>query len=186
LLNEAAESVRASTFELRKMMVEEDGISHEMAATIAGDQVVHRFYRLCCKDNHPPREVAKWVTGELVRLLREAPLKIQPGALSNILTKQSTGELALPQARAIFELVYKSGSSVEAVIEEGGFTSAGSLDLDKACAEVISENPAVVDDIQGGKLNAVQVLVGSVMKKTQGAANPQEARRRLLQLLDVG
>ncbi len=74
--------MRASAFELRQMIVEEDGVNHEMAATIVEDHIVHRFYRMCCKDGHEPRIVANWVTGELVRLLRDAPLKIEPDALS--------------------------------------------------------------------------------------------------------
>jgi aspartyl-tRNA(Asn)/glutamyl-tRNA(Gln) amidotransferase subunit B len=186
LLDEAAEDVRASIFELRQMMVEQDSISHEMAATIAGDRIVHRFYRLCCKDGHSPREVAKWVTGELMRLLHEAPLRIEPGELSNILSRLSAGELTLPQARDVFETIYRSGRTYEAVIQEKGLQGGpGGMPLEKACGESIAENPLVVADIKAGKMNAVQVLVGVVMKKTRGGADPQEARKVLLQMLGI-
>jgi len=187
LLDEAGEDVRASNFELRQMMVEEDKISHEMAATIADDRTVHRFYRLCCKDGHAPAEVAKWVTGELLRLLREAPLKIQPGALSKVLKLLRAGELTLPQARAVFEQVYRTNKAVDVVVEEQGFEQQnGGVDLEKICSAVISDNPQVVADVKSGKTNAVQVLVGAVMKQTRGGADPKEARKLLLKLLRVG
>lgn len=186
LLDDAGEDVRASNFELRQMMVEQDAISHEMAATISGDRIVHRFYRLCCKDGHSPREVAKWVTGELMRLLHEAPLRIEPGELSNVMSRLSSNELTLPQARDVFEAVYRTGKTCEAVIQEKGFEGGpGSISLEKVCSEVIAENAQVAADIKGGKINAVQVLVGAVMKRTRGAASPQASRDLLLKLLGV-
>lgn len=186
LRGEAAESLRASVFELRQLMVEEDRISHEMAATIAADTVVHRFYRLCCKDGHAPREVANWVTGELLRLMRESALKIQPGALSRVMTLLHEGKVTLPQARLVFEQVYHTGRSCEAVVQEMNFDNGDEADLIAVCQAAIKDNPSVVEDIQGGKLNAVQVLVGSVMKKTRGGADPQETRKQLLEMLDLG
>ena len=186
LTDEAAESLRASVYELRQLMTGEDGLSHEMAATIADDQVVHRFYRLCCKDGHHPREVANWVTGELLRLMREGPLKIQPGALSNVLGYLRDNKLTLPQAREVFEAVYRSGKSCEAVVQEMDFDKPAGIDLEAICREVIAAHPAVVEDITGGKLNAVQVLVGAVMKQTRGGADPQTARKKLLEMLDLG
>jgi len=186
LLDEARESVRSSMFELIAMMVEEDGLNHESAATIAGDHIVHRFYRLTCKDGHEPREVAKWATGELLRLLHEAPLKIEPGALSKVMTKLREGELTLPQAREVFEALYLTGKSYDAVIEDRGLGNGkAAIDLQAVCRQAIDENEQVVADIKGGKLNAVQVLVGAVMRKTRGGADPQATRKKLLELLGI-
>jgi aspartyl-tRNA(Asn)/glutamyl-tRNA(Gln) amidotransferase subunit B len=182
---EAGRSVRASAFELRQLMVEEDGISHEMAASIAGDSVLHHFYRQACQDGAVPEEVAKWVTGDLVRLIRSGPVKIEPGALSYVIKQVATRQLTLPQARQVFEQAYQSGRSCEAIITELGFTAADELDLEQICSEVIAENPRVVGDIKGGKHNAVQVLLGGVMKKTRGAADPQETRAKLLKMLGM-
>jgi len=186
LLDSAGEDVRASTFELRQLMAEEDGISHEMAATIAADRSLHRFYRLTCKDGHDPREVAKWVTGELVRLLKEKPLRTDPGELSKVLSKLRSNELTLPQARDVFETVYLTGKTCEAVIEEKQFGGTDTIPLEQVCREVIAAHPQIVADIQAGKTNAVQVLVGGVMKKTRGGADPRATRQLLLKLLDLG
>jgi len=49
--------------------------------------------------------------------------------------------------------------------------------------EVVAENPGPAEQFQNGKEGALNALVGQVMKKTKGAANPQLAadllRRRL-------
>ena len=41
--------------------------------------------------------------------------------------------------------------------------------------EVIATNPAPVEQFRNGKEGALNALVGQVMKKTKGAANPKLA-----------
>jgi aspartyl-tRNA(Asn)/glutamyl-tRNA(Gln) amidotransferase subunit B len=186
LTDEAQETLRASAFELRQMIVEQDGVSHEMAATIVEDFTVHHFYRLCCKDGHEPRVVANWVTGELVRLIREAPLKIEPDALSAILTMLKSGELSHAQAKEVFAHVYLSGKTPAAVVQEQGHAQSGGDELRAICDAVVKDNPKVVADVRAGKLAALQVLVGHVMRITRGGANPEQARSLLLDIINQG
>lgn len=49
--------------------------------------------------------------------------------------------------------------------------------------EVVAENPKVVADYKGGKAASIQFLVGQVMRKSKGKANPQVARAALERLL---
>jgi aspartyl-tRNA(Asn)/glutamyl-tRNA(Gln) amidotransferase subunit B len=182
---EAQNGLHSSAFEDRRLMVAEDGILHEQAATIAADEVLARFYRGCCLEGRPPREVAKWVCGDLVRLLREGPLKVEYGALSGVIKRVESGELTLPQAREVFEHVYASNQSIDAVVAQLGFSKehAASIDLRAVCAEVIAANPKVVADYQSGKASAIMALVGPVMKATKGAAKPDEVKALLEELL---
>jgi len=39
--------------------------------------------------------------------------------------------------------------------------------------EVLTANPKMVEELKGGKDKALNALVGQVMKKSQGKANPQ-------------
>jgi aspartyl-tRNA(Asn)/glutamyl-tRNA(Gln) amidotransferase subunit B len=38
--------------------------------------------------------------------------------------------------------------------------------------ETIAENPTLADQFRGGKEGVINALVGQVMKKTRGSANP--------------
>lgn len=147
---------------------------------------MHRFYRLCCKDGHEPRIVANWVTGELVRLMREAPLKVEPDALSATLAMLKSGELSHAQAKDVFTQVYLSGKTPAAVVEELGHAPAGGDELHAICESVVKDNPKVAADIRGGKGAALQVLVGHVMRITRGGANPEKAREVLLEIVERG
>ena len=50
--------------------------------------------------------------------------------------------------------------------------------IDGWVAEVISANPKMVDEYKAGKDKALNAMVGQVMKKSQGKANPRPLHRR--------
>ncbi len=53
-------------------------------------------------------------------------------------------------------------------------------------AEVIAANEKAVKDFAEGKDNAVKFLVGQMMKKTKGKANPKTANEIILRRLKNG
>ena len=52
-------------------------------------------------------------------------------------------------------------------------------ELEAVISEVFSEHQNVVEELRGGKEKAFGFLVGQVMKKTKGKANPKLANRLL-------
>ena len=89
------------------------------------------------------------------------------------------------KAKEVFEQSYHTGKSPAAVVEDLQLNAGGGAALIDICKQAVAENPKVVSDIKGGKLPALQVLVGHVMKHTRGGADPREARKLLMELLDV-
>lgn len=61
--------------------------------------------------------------------------------------------------------------------------AAGEDAVRTACREVLAANPDIVARIRGGKGAAVAALVGQVMKRTRGTADPARVRAILDQLL---
>jgi aspartyl-tRNA(Asn)/glutamyl-tRNA(Gln) amidotransferase subunit B len=196
LLDEAGQDLRSSAFELRRLMVVEDGLAQATAAALTEDETLYMWYRLCCQDGLLPRTVANWVTGELTRLMREAPLKIEPGDLTALLRLIEGGRITQAQAKSVFEHCYLHGKPPHVAVEELGLPAPVSSSLNvvhsvetvdsalrKACQAVIDANPKVVADIRAGKAPAVMVLVGQVMKATKGSADPEALRAMLEGLL---
>jgi aspartyl-tRNA(Asn)/glutamyl-tRNA(Gln) amidotransferase subunit B len=67
-----------------------------------------------------------------------------------------------------------SGSTCAAIIKDKNLIQiSDSVSLDNIAAEVIGENPKTVEAYKKGKDNALMFLVGQVMKKTAGRANPK-------------
>lgn len=75
------------------------------------------------------------------------------------------------------------GGNVDEIIERKKLMAIPKSEILKYCKEVIEENPKAVQDYYGGKKQAMNFLVGQVMKKTRGRADPEETAKILSELL---
>jgi aspartyl-tRNA(Asn)/glutamyl-tRNA(Gln) amidotransferase subunit B len=82
--------------------------------------------------------------------------------------------------------VLETGDDVDTVVADRnlGLVSDTSA-LTAAAQAAIEANPDVADKVRGGKLPAVGVLVGAVMKATRGQADAATVRALLLEQLGV-
>ena len=64
-----------------------------------------------------------------------------------------------------------------------GMTKGDTAAISSAIAEAIRENPKAIGDYRAGKGGALNFLVGQVMKKTRGKADPEELNRMLVEAL---
>jgi aspartyl-tRNA(Asn)/glutamyl-tRNA(Gln) amidotransferase subunit B len=135
------------------------------------------------------KPIVNWLIGPLLqetnsRNCNIADLKIPvPGLveLINFVEKETISNLA---AKTVLQEMINTGKTASDIIAEKNLAQVSDSDvLGAKTEEVIKENPKSVQDYQGGKNNALMFLVGQVMKKTKGKANPkvvQEILRRLL------
>lgn len=76
------------------------------------------------------------------------------------------------------------GGEIENIIAEKGLFAIPKSDIEKFCREAIQENPKAVQDYLGGKKQALNFLVGQVMKKTRGRADPEETAKIIAKMLE--
>lgn len=56
-------------------------------------------------------------------------------------------------------------------------------EIENIAKDIIAQNQKITDDYKSGKTNAIQMLIGQVMKKSQGRANPTKTKEILEKLL---
>jgi aspartyl-tRNA(Asn)/glutamyl-tRNA(Gln) amidotransferase subunit B len=127
------------------------------------------------------KPVVNWLTTELMGRLNADKLEIgaspmKPAALAELVELVQAGTISGKMAKEIFSEVYASGESPKALVAKKGLTQVSDEgELMKFVDEVIAENAKVVADVKAGKQQAIGSLVGQLMKKTKGRANPQLA-----------
>jgi aspartyl-tRNA(Asn)/glutamyl-tRNA(Gln) amidotransferase subunit B len=85
-------------------------------------------------------------------------------------------------AKDVFEKMYRSGETAQAIVSREGLTQvADEGALGAAVDRVLVEHAKVIDDYRAGKKAALGFLVGQVMKSTQGKANPAVVNRLLVE-----
>jgi aspartyl-tRNA(Asn)/glutamyl-tRNA(Gln) amidotransferase subunit B len=81
-------------------------------------------------------------------------------------------------------VLFSESVAVDEVLDRLGLRQvSGAEALRPILQAVLDGNPTVVDEVKQGKGKALNVLLGKVMKATQGAANAAEARQMLEELI---
>ena len=165
------------------------GLPEYDAAIITATPYSLHFFDRCIILYPEAKTVSNWMMGELNRLLNQHNLEIQqcliaPDMLADLLQLIDDGTISGKMAKNVFNEMFVSGNPPANIIKERGMVQITDADvLEKIIAEVIQNNPAVVDDYKSGKEKARGFLVGQVMKATKGQANPAAVQSILTDLL---
>ncbi len=159
-------------------------ISEKYAKVLTNDKDVARFFEAAAA-KADPQLCALWVCeGVLAQLnYRGKPLSGTKLTLENFLELLSllkSKAITDTVAKKLLERVIDSGESVKSVVEKeklGAVKDEGALL--KAAREAIAENPGPVSDFRSGKTEAVNFLMGQVMKKMQGRADARSVSELL-------
>jgi len=92
------------------------------------------------------------------------------------------GKLPRHMGQEIIKRSIENNISLKKLINEK-VEIKGGLELERIVEEVIKENPHVVEKIRSGKVSAVSFLVGQVMRKLKGKANPKEVKEKIEECL---
>ena len=112
--------------------------------------------------------------------MREATKRISPDDFVSILTYLKKGVITERGATEILREMLDHGGTPEEIIKRKGLGSVGSEAIETAISTVIKEHESAIQDYKAGKKEALNFLVGQVMKHTRGRAEPKEVRRLLL------
>jgi aspartyl-tRNA(Asn)/glutamyl-tRNA(Gln) amidotransferase subunit B len=129
----------------------------------------------------PPKTVANWFTQTLMPQVSLERATRQADSIAEVLRLVSDGALSATAGKEVVIEAIQSGRRPSVIVDEKGLRQIS--DLGGIIDEVIAENPGPVGQFRGGKEGVIGFLVGQVMKKTGGAANPQEAQRLLRERL---
>ena len=132
--------------------------------------------------NHP-KAIAHWITGPIFAYLGDAnknitDIKLSPQHLVNIVHLVEQNKVSLQVAKdKILPEVMQEGTDPEKVMNKKGLTQVSNDDaLQQWITEAMKDNPKVVQDFKSGKENAAMFLVGQVMRKSKGKANPGKVK----------
>jgi aspartyl-tRNA(Asn)/glutamyl-tRNA(Gln) amidotransferase subunit B len=169
------------------------GVSEYYANILVASKKDADFAEECMKV-YPKKDkkiIADWLVGPVAALTGPASgfadLKI-PGAIPELIKLISLVEdrkISYLVAKTVFSESATTGKLASAIIEEKNLYQVSDTDaLESIAVEVIKENPKSVQDYKSGKTNAIMFLVGQVMKKSKGKANPKVVQEILKSTLD--
>ena len=162
-----------------KRFIEEYGLSEYNAKSLTRDMKIAEFFEKTVNITKSPKEVANWLLGDISYILNEKKVSIEktnfkPEHLSEILKLISSEEISGKIAKEILPEVFETGVlPSEIVLKKGLRQIKDGKEIDLVIESVIKENEKSVKDYKSGKTTALTFLIGQVMRKTKGKANPK-------------
>ena len=167
-------------------LVSEVGLSRQDAEVLAGEPYYFRFFMQVAEVSGDIRESVNWVLQEYRPKALDAQASLSPEQIAEIIRLKKAKVLTTAQAREVLAVALKSGKGVGQIVSELGYGKKLSDEqLEEVCRKVIESNEKVVADILRGKLSALSVLVGGVMRETKGSADPLQVEKQLKRLLNL-
>jgi len=195
------EALRAALPELpdarRARYRTEYGLSAQDANVLTEDKSLGDYFEQVMAASHVSDRKARakaasnWLLSEVVRLLKASTISIQscplsPSALVNLLDLLDNEQITGKQAKEVLDEAFASGEMPEAIVAKKGIKPpiSDQGELERIIEEVIANNSKAANDYRGGKTNALQSLVGQVMKQTRGQARADIVQKLLKSRLD--
>jgi Asp-tRNA(Asn)/Glu-tRNA(Gln) amidotransferase B subunit len=117
--------------------------------------------------------LANDVLGE-IRAKKLDAVAFDGAALVELARLTDDGTISSKQAKDVLAEMIASGKRPRAIVEEKGRKQIANADaLEPVIAAVLAENADAVGRYKSGNANVFGALVGMIMKKTKGQANPK-------------
>ena len=135
-----------------------------------------------CKE---PKKAANWLMGEGLRLMKEwkmepENLQVTPAHLAALIQSVEQGMISQKNAKQVFAQILKEDVEPEVYMKEQGLLiELDSGIMETAVREVLQEHPGTVEEYRSGKEKVLGFLVGQVMRKMKGKADPGKVNQLL-------
>ncbi|USZ69152.1 Asp-tRNA(Asn)/Glu-tRNA(Gln) amidotransferase subunit GatB [Halorussus salilacus] len=173
----------------RERFREEYGLSEEAASKLTSTKQVADFYEDVASEFDPDL-AATWVADNLLGELNYRDMAITDVAdrldeFKRLVELVADEEITTKNAEeVVLREMLDEGEDPETVIDREDLGKADEGAVEGAVAEAIEENPDAVEDYHAGEDGALNFLVGQVMQKTGGSADPGSVNGLLRERLD--
>lgn len=186
LSNHLIDKIRANLPELPdqkiKRFIQEYNLSYYDADILTSSRLLGDFYETTVKKlGKEPKLCANWITGDFLYFLNRDKISISdnpisPIKLSNLLERIIDGTISGKIAKDIFEIMWNNKDmDVDLIIQAKGLRQIVDNDyITELVNLVIENNLDKVIDYLSGKEKIIGFLIGKVIEKSGGKANPKQ------------
>lgn len=170
----------------RKRFQEEHGIGEEMAWKVTSSREIADLYESLGEQTDyglAASFVADTLVGELHHRDRTVE-GLEADKMSDTLNALLDDEITSKVVTQLLRTALDEGRSLDEVYQEEDVGKTDSTELEEIVSEVMEAEQEAVEDYLGGEENAINHIIGQVMGRTQGQADPQEVRELIASKLD--
>ncbi|MGE9831399.1 Asp-tRNA(Asn)/Glu-tRNA(Gln) amidotransferase subunit GatB [Ligilactobacillus salivarius] len=188
--NDWIEEVRASIPEMpdkrRERYTQDWGIPAYDAGVLTQTKEMSDFYDATVAAGADPKLAANWLMGEVNAYLNSKQVELSdtaltPEHLATMIKLIEDETISSKIAKKVFKEIITNDTEPKAWVESKGMVQLSDpAKLQPIIDEVLDNNEQSIEDFKNGKDRAIGFLVGQIMKKTRGMANPKMVNKLLM------
>ncbi|MDD3241977.1 MAG: Asp-tRNA(Asn)/Glu-tRNA(Gln) amidotransferase subunit GatB [Bacilli bacterium] len=178
LIEEVRSLIPKLASERKDTYINEYGLSNYDATILVKEKSISDYFEDTIKAGAEPKLASNWITSIILGHLNKNSLEITdlyvtPTMLKDLIDLVNTNTISSKQAKEVLYESLESNKTPTDIVKEKGMKQIGGEDeILKVVLEVLEEHPESINQYKSGRNNIVDFLVGQVMKKTRGQANP--------------
>jgi len=167
----------------RERFAREYGLAGADVGVLTSTPALADYFEAAAKAHGDAKAAANWVMGEVLAALHTSNESIQhfrvaPAPLARLLDLVRDGVVSHSAAKRVFAVMAETGEAPERVAAREGLVQVRDADeLTRWVDEVLAEHPAEAGRFRAGEKKLLGVLVGLVMKKSKGRADPRRVNQ---------
>lgn len=165
-------------------------LSEYDANVLSQNLEISKLFEYTVKEINDPTLVANWIQTEVMRRLKEydieaSEMKLSVENFAKLLRLVKEDKISNNVGKKVLREIFDSNEDPEKIVKEKGLIQiSDSSFLVNLVDEVLNENPQSIEDFKAGKDRALGFLMGQIMKKSKGKANPQQVNSMLKEELE--
>ena len=163
----------------------EFGISPSEVEQLTATPALAEYFEAVARASNDGKAAYNWVMGEVLAALRAsgqdlALFRVRPADLAQLLNLVRDGTVSHTAAKRVFSVMVETGKPAAQVAADEGLSQVGDEGAIATWVdEVLEEHPEEAKRYLSGERKLQGVLVGFVMKKSKGRADPKRVNQLL-------
>lgn len=167
-------------------------------AIIIADRLLAEYFEEAVSEfldldpGNPIQLLANYFNNDLVNLMKELninikDLKLKPENLAELIDLLAKEKITSRIAKDLLKEMVQSDRDCdpsELIKEKGLNQISGESQTQEIIKKIIAQNTKIVESYKSGKIQAIEALIGQVMKETQGRANPKIIKEMIIKIIN--
>jgi len=171
----------------RERYARDYGLGEYDAEVLTASRALADYFEGVARQHGDAKAAANWVQGEVLKALNEAGIDadhfaVRPADLAQLLNMVRDGVVSTTAAKRIFAVMVRTGDRPEQIAARDGLVRVDDADAVAAWVDqAIAAHPDEWRRYRAGERKLLGVLVGAVMKLSNGSADPKRVNQLLVE-----
>ena len=188
LLKEIKKSIPMLAHERCEKYIKEYNLSDYDAHVLVKSKKISDYFEECVSLGSDPKSACNWITTRILGEVNKSEeltiddIFIRPNMLVELIKLIDDKKITNNQGKEVFAKMIEEKLTPKEIVKKYEMEVIEDDNLiDSLVDEVINENGKAIEDYHNGRTNMLDYMVGQVMKKSKGKANPVQAKEKLLE-----